>query len=310
MAMQIPDYTVFAQMPVEARKQSLAMIRRFAGKHATTLFLQVYQFDPDAEIREIARSELAKHGVTPPTEPTPINVPPSSASVSFTSTSPGSFETFASLVEQTPGASIEIDSHTSTIDLNTIDGGSGRPITRGPQHASVFTLFRPYKRFLTGEVDHLPHRPWPYFLVAAILIGVLAILFVSFRSFNMPMAGGFNSDSVLLLIGGIFAFVLVVMFGVWLWNTKRNRRYVRDGTLLLGRVLNAYGRWHTSTDSDGGTSRSYVVTVHYRVRLPDGSTFDSQAKNTRGDLASGVGIPRAGDPVAVLVIDREHMRLL
>src|SRR5690606_32983254 len=74
MSMQIPDYAVFAQMPASARKQSLEMIRRFAGQHSASLFLQVYQFDPDADLREMARQELAKQGITPPTDPTPMTV--------------------------------------------------------------------------------------------------------------------------------------------------------------------------------------------------------------------------------------------
>lgn len=298
MSMQIPDYSVFAQMPVDARRQSLDMIKRFAGKHAATLYLQVYQFDPDADLREFARRELAAQGITPPTESTPISSPPAGASGASFGGASFSF----------PGATS--DSAPKPM-ITAIDGGTGRPAQRGPQMQNVFTLYRGNQKYLTGERNHLMHSPFAYLLVTGILALVFGILLVSFRSFS-PLTenmAGFSLDTILLMIGGIFGLILVIMFAVWFYNILRNRRFERDAQLYLGRILAADGRWVSSTNSEGSTSRSYRVTLVYRVKLQDGREFEGTVTHTRGDLANG-GLPMPGSPIAVMVIDAENMRVL
>lgn len=304
MSMQIPDYAVFAQMPASARRQSLEMIRRFAGQHSTSLFLQVYQFDPDAGLREMARQELAKQGITPPTDPTPMTVSGSGGNgsgASFSMTNgtaeiddnPYSFESL--LQSEAPSSS-----------NTSIDGGNGRLVQRGPQLANIFTIYRDNVRYLTGERAHLQHRLFGYALVIGILAGVYAILWFTFRSVEIPLMDEvFSPTQILLLLGVIFGAIILGAVGLWIWNTQRNRRYETQGRLLLGRVLRAGGSWES--DSEGG--RSFKVRVDYRVRLPDGTTVDHHARHTRGDLSGG-GLPRPGDPVAVLAIDRDHVRLL
>jgi hypothetical protein len=304
MSMQIPDYAVFAQMPAGARRQSLEMIRRFAGQHSASLFLQVYQFDPDADLREMARQELAKQGITPPTDPTPMTVASnggnsSSASFSMSGTSVeidgGNAYSFDGLLQN--AAQFAPDA--------AIDGGNGRPVQRDPQLARIFTLYRRNSKYLTGERAHLQHNPLAYVLMIGIFIFVYAILWVTFRSIELPMGDLFSPMQVLGLIGFVFGAISVVAIGIWIWNIRRDRRYESQGQLLLGKVTRANGYW--STSSEGG--RSFRVRVDYRVRLPDGTTVDHQATHTRGDLARG-GLPNPGDPVAVLAINRDHVRLL
>lgn len=302
MSMQIPDYAVFAQMPASARKQSLEMIRRFAGQHSASLFLQVYQFDPDADLREMARQELAKQGITPPTDPTPMTVSGnggsgSGASFSMTDTTvetDSDAYSFGSVFGDKP----------FTPDT-AIDGGNGRPVQRGPQLANIFTLYRGNSKYLTGERAHLQHRLFGYVLVIGILAAVYAIMWFTFRNIEMEMGDFFSPMQILLMLGVIFGAVSLGAIGLWVWNTRRNRRYETEGQLLLGRVLRAGGQWES--DSEGG--RSFKVRVDYRVQLPDGTTVDHYGRHTRGDLSGG-GLPRPGDPVAVLAIDRDHIRLL
>src|SRR5690606_10510366 len=157
MSMQIPDYAVFAQMPAGARKQSLEMIRRFAGQHSATLFLQVYQFDPDADLREMARQELAKQGITPPTDPTPMTV------ASNGGNSPGASFGISNTSVETHGDAYSLKGLFQTeapfTPDTSIDGGNGRPVQRGPQLANIFTLYRGNAKYLTGERAHLQHNP-------------------------------------------------------------------------------------------------------------------------------------------------------
>ena len=301
MSMQIPDYAVFAQMPASARRQSLEMIRRFAGQHNASLFLQVYQFDPDADLREMARQELAKQGITPPTDPTPMTVSgnggSSGASFSMTGT-----------IGETDSDSYSFGSafrEASFTPDAVIDGGNGRPVQRGPQLANIFTLYRGNSKYLTGERAHLQHTIFAYVLVIGILAGVYAIVWFTFRTIDMEMGDFFSPMQILLMLGVLFGAIILGAIGLWIWNTRRNRRYETQGQLLLGQVLRAGGNWES--DSEGG--RNFKVRVDYRVRLPDGTTVDHQATHTRGDLA-GSGLPQSGDPVAVLAIDRDHVRLL
>lgn len=304
MSMQIPDYAVFAQMPAGARRQSLEMIRRFAGQHSATLFLQVYQFDPDADLREMARQELAKQGITPPTDPTPMQVSSiggngSGAAFGMSSTSVetnGDAYSFKGLFQReapfTPDASI--------------DGGNGRPVQRGPQLANVFTLYRRNSQYLTGERAHLQHNPLGYILMIGIFILVLGILYVAFNAFPANIDEAKETvDLVFILLAVVFGAISVVALLVWAWNIRRDRRYESQGNLLLGKVIRAWGRW--KSDSEGG--RKFLVTVSYRVRLPEGTVLEHEATHRRGDLARGI-LPEPGDPVAVLAIDREHVRLL
>lgn len=51
MSMQIPDYSVFAQMPVDARRQSLDMIKQFAASMPPPCIYRFIAFRPDADLR-------------------------------------------------------------------------------------------------------------------------------------------------------------------------------------------------------------------------------------------------------------------
>ena len=304
MSMQIPDYAVFAQMPAGARRQSLEMIRRFAGQHSATLFLQVYQFDPDADLREMARQELAKQGITPPTDPTPMTVASNGGNGS------GASFGMSSASVETSGDAFSLKGLFQTEAPFTpdagIDGGNGRPVQRGPQLANIFTLYRGNAKYLTGERAHLQHNPLGYILMIGIFIFVLGILYVAFNAFPANIDEAKETvDLVFVLLAVVFGAISVVTLLVWAWNIRRDRRFESQGQLLLGRVTRAWGRW--KNDSEGG--RKFLVTVNYRVRLPEGTTIDHEATHRRGDLARG-GLPESGDPVAVLAIDREHVRLL
>jgi hypothetical protein len=307
MSMQIPDYSVFAQMPVSARRQSLEMIRRFAGQHSASLFLQVYQFDPDAELREMARQELAKQGITPPTDPTPMTV---SGNGGNGGNGSGASFSMSSTHVETNGDAYSLKGLFQTEAPFTadagIDGGNGRPVQRGPQLANIFTLYRRNSKYLTGERAHLQHNPLGYILMIGIFILVLGILYVAFKVFpaNIDEAKEIV-DLVFILLALAFGAISVVALFVWAWNIRRDRRYEAQGQLLLGKVTRAWGRW--KSDSEGG--RKFLVTVSYRVRLPEGTTLEHEATHKRGDLARG-GLPNPGDPVAVLAIDRDHVRLL
>lgn len=304
MSMQIPDYAVFAQMPASARKQSLEMIRRFASQHSAALFLQVYQFDPDADLREMARQELAKQGITPPTDPTPMTA--SGSSGNGNGNGAGALFSMSSTAAEADGNPYAFESLTrNEPPVNTeIDGGNGRPVQRGPQLANIFTLYRRNSKYLTGERAHLQHNPFFYLLMIGIFVVVYASLWFGLNTLEIE-DDLFSPSQVLILLGVLFGAISAGAIGFWIWNIRRDRRYESQGQLLLGRVLRAGGGWET--DSEGGSS--FKVRVDYRVRLPDGTTVDHHARHTRGDLARG-GMPRPGDPVAVLAIDRDHVRLL
>lgn len=300
MSMQIPDYGAFAAMPTGARRQSIEMIRRFAGQHAATLFLQVYQFDPDADLRELARQELAKHGITPPTDPTPMT---GRTSAGASAPSNADFASFGGTDSAFGFSAVQADEGAAAQDIT---GGSGRPVQRGPQLANVFTLYRRNTKYLSGERNHIPHNLLGYVLTIGILIGTFAIIAGAFRAFpDISNSSGFTLDAVLVFVGAIFAAIILGAVAIYVWNRRRDRRYESQGQLLLGQTLRASGGWHSG--SEGG--RSFDVTVHYRVRMPDGTVLDHKANATRNDLSRG-GLPSPGDPVAVLAIDRDHLRLL
>lgn len=326
MSMQIPDYAAFAQMPVVSRQKSLEVIRQFVGQTAAPLFLQVYQFDPDAGLRELARGTLREWGITPPTDPTPMNVS-GGATASMGGANPavsfnlGAADGRPSVSVSSSSMSFNMDGGQSVADMLNITGGTGRPIQRGPQHANVFTLYRNHIKYLTGQVDHIPHAKWGYFLPIGIFVVTFVAVFVGFRAFGGMSGAGpdiglgvgnFMSNTfnaVMVLIGGVFLLISIILLLVLMWNVRKNRRYEREATLLLGQVMQSGGRWYSSTDSDGHTSRNYRVTVAYRVRLPDGRTVDHQDTHNRNDLANA-GLPGPGAPVAVMVINPENMRLL
>ncbi|NOG52355.1 MAG: hypothetical protein HND48_25170 [Chloroflexi bacterium] len=64
MSAQIPNYGEFAKLPLAQRKMILGMAARFGGDQLAPLFMAVYQQDPDPELRELARKELAEAGIT------------------------------------------------------------------------------------------------------------------------------------------------------------------------------------------------------------------------------------------------------
>lgn len=84
-------------------------------------------------------------------------------------------------------------------------------------------------------------------------------------------------------------------------------RLAANGQVLVGQVVYANGRWVTS-GSGKNRSRSYRVTVQYRVKLPNGQLLEGQEQATRGDLARK-GVPVSGTPIALLYTPEDKLLL-
>ncbi|KXK53697.1 MAG: hypothetical protein UZ13_00621 [Chloroflexi bacterium OLB13] len=344
MSAQIPNYGEFAKLPLAQRKMILGMAARFGGDQLTPLFMAVYQQDPDPELRELARKELAEAGITVQGEGGSVNTPSSSAQPRSALGGIGisGFASGDALSQQedalrrqfvadnradqqaardADGVSISVgptfvwsDTMGSAAPVE-LTGGDGRPVQRGPQLANVFTLRRGDGKYLTGERNTLRSGNGVILLVIVILaasLGFTLFMFnaTGFTDMEVPFVdtGGLMNVPV-LIIGGVFGSIFLILILVMVFGARRRRFYLKNGQLLLGQVVSAWGRWHTSTNSEGGTSRSYRVTVKYRVRAPEGLVIEDEATETRNDLARSV-LPNPGDPIALLYVDKDHIRVV
>jgi len=60
----VPDYSQFTKMSPSQRKTTLKMLKFFTGKQIQPLLMVVYEKDPDAEVRQLAREMLEAQGVS------------------------------------------------------------------------------------------------------------------------------------------------------------------------------------------------------------------------------------------------------
>ncbi|MBK9124661.1 MAG: hypothetical protein IPM16_16295 [Chloroflexi bacterium] len=344
MSAQIPNYDEFAKLPLAQRKMILGMAARFGGSQLAPLFMAVYQHDPDPELRALAIKELGEAGISVQGDGRPLNTstPPAQPSSALGGIGISGFGSGDALSQQEDalrrqfaadaradqqaeleGEGVSVSVGPTFVWSNTmgsaapveLTGGTGRPVQRGPQLANVFTLRRGDEKYLTGERNTLRSGNGVILLVVVILVAALGFtLFMfnatGFTDMQMPFfdTSGLTNLPV-LIIGGVFGLIFLILFLVMVFGARRRRFYLNNGQLLLGQVVAAWGRWHTSTDSEGGTSRSYRVTLKYRVRAPDGLVIEDEASETRNDLARSV-LPNPGDPIALLYVDKDHIRVV
>jgi hypothetical protein len=179
----------------------------------------------------------------------------------------------------------------------------GRAVQRGPQLANVFTIKRGNQKYLTGETDSIVSDFWGY-LFGIFMVGIFLVVFL-FISAN---PGSSSKPPPPVLILAFFAFDAVLV-GLMIRSVMQANYFAKNGTLLMGTVGSADGRWVT-TGSGKNRSRKYRVTLNYRVSLPDGEVVNKSETHDRNDLARG-GLPEPGAPVAVLYVpDTKKMRLL
>jgi hypothetical protein len=179
----------------------------------------------------------------------------------------------------------------------------GQAEQRGPHLANVFTIKRGNTKYLTGESSTIASDFWGY-LFGIGMVGIFLVVFL-FISAN---PGSSSKPPPPVLILAFFAFD-AVLFGLMVRSVMQANYFAKNGTLLLGTVGSADGRWVT-TGSGKNRSRKYKVTLNYRVSLPDGEVVNKTETHDRNDLARG-GLPEAGTPIAVLYVqDTKKMRLL
>ena len=179
----------------------------------------------------------------------------------------------------------------------------GRAEQRGPHLANVFTIKRGNKKYLTGESESIASDFWGY-LFGIIIVGVFLAVFF----FIADSPGRSSKPPPPVLILAFFAFDAVLV-GLMIRSVMQANYFAKNGTLLMGTVGSADGRWVT-TGSGKNRSRKYRVTLNYRVSLPDGEVINKTETHDRNDLARG-GLPEPGTPIAVLYVpDTKKMRLL
>lgn len=185
----------------------------------------------------------------------------------------------------------------------TADAGTGRSVQRGPHLSDVFTLWRGNHKYLLGESESLSTDMWGYLIGIGFTAAFYVILMTSSSASRSVRNTGVPS----------FVYAFIIIFGALLTvlmvrSIMDARYYLRNGTLLLGRLDSVDGRW-VVTGSGKNRSRKYKVTVAYSVTLPDGRVVSKTQTHTRGDLARG-GLPAQGTRIAVLAVDSDKVRLL
>jgi hypothetical protein len=179
----------------------------------------------------------------------------------------------------------------------------GRAVQRGPHLANVFTIKRGNTKYLTGESSTIASDFWGY-LFGMFMVGIFLVVFL----FIAATPGSSSKPPPPVLIIAFFAFD-AVLFGLMVRSVMQANYFSKNGTLLMGTVSSADGRWVT-TGSGKSRSRKYKVTLNYRVSLPDGEVVNKTETHDRNDLARG-GLPEPGAPIAVLYVpDTKKMRLL
>jgi hypothetical protein len=179
----------------------------------------------------------------------------------------------------------------------------GRAVQRGPHLANVFTIKRGNTKYLTGQSETIVSDFWGY-VFGIFMVGIFLVVFL-FISAN---PGSSSKPPPPVLILAFFAFDAVLV-GLMIRSVMQANYFSKNGTLLMGTVGSADGRWVT-TGSGKNRSRKYRVTLNYRVSLPDGEVVNKSETHDRNDLARGA-LPEPGDPIAVLYVpDSKKMRLL
>lgn len=179
----------------------------------------------------------------------------------------------------------------------------GQAVQRGPQLADVFTIKRGNKKYLTGEAESIASDFWGY-LFGIFITGIFLVIF-----FFISANPGSSSKPPPPIVFIAFAGFDLVLVGLMIRSVMQANYFSRNGTLLVGSLTSASGRWVT-TGSGKSRSRKYKVTVAYRVVLPDGEVIHKNETHDRNDLARA-GLPEAGTKIAVLYVpDTKKMRLL
>lgn len=329
------DYRQFAESSPAMRKVTLQFMR-LNPEVNLSFFKQVYQYETDPDLRQMAYDVLVAQGITPIGDGASLSRP---ADVPLNSSPIGSSSPLADL---TPNSSALRDSgigglpakdalsrneaqlrRTLAVDnapvqhpLTTggattmpqrpgeLDDGTGRPERRGPHLESVFTLHRGNSAYLTGNTDRVASDFGSMMLVAAFMI-VMQIVFYGTASASVTSRTTGAETGGLLIITGIGA----IFVAIGIRSLFVAKRFHKQGILLIGQILSASGRW-VITGSGKSRSRKYRVTIRYRVRTPRGEVIEDNANASRNDLARKT-LPQPGDPIAVLLIpDTKKIRVL
>src|SRR5690606_29285992 len=116
----------------------------------------------------------------------------------------------------------------------------GRAEQRGLHLANVFTIKRGNQKYLTGESSTIASDFWGY-LFTVVIVGIfLAVFFVISAN-----PGSSSKPPPPVLILGFLAFD-AVMFGLMIRSVMQANYFAKNGTLLLGTVGSADGRWVTT----------------------------------------------------------------
>ena len=201
----------------------------------------------------------------------------------------------------------------------TLTGGDGRVMPRTQSFPQVFLLHPKNLKYVRGESEkptNSTFNPWIMVLILALSAAAALWIFdlgsfitrqvATIQRIGLDMGALIRNPLIISL--GVVALIVVVLGWAWSYNARIMKRLAGDGTLLLGQILITNGRW-VSSGSGKNRSRSYKVTVAYRVRLPEGQLVDGQQTATRGDLARK-GLPVPGTPVAVLYVSELDKMLL
>ncbi|MCU0463665.1 MAG: DUF308 domain-containing protein [Anaerolineae bacterium] len=335
----VPDYDQFMRMNPGQRKNLLRVLGWMSGKQIQPLLMVVFEQDPDPDIRQMAREMLEKQGVHVRVEggeglddvrreerPSPLDEAQARPSIGLPVTDDLSRRAAEALRrgQGTPkpdprpasdqsvagsGATVYYTNAAGTFESpfsgpDSVEGGTGRPVQRNQTFPAVFTLIKGNEKYLRGESE----RPSSTSLVSlAITIGFMLVIIGVMATTTFSVAG-IEADSPFLLFIGIFVLVMGIMVVATVREIQRMNRLAANGVVLVGQIVQIYGRW-VSSGSGKSRSRSYKVTAQCRVKLPDGRIFSAQGTATRGDLRNAV-LPNPGSPIAILYVsDQDYMVL-
>lgn len=331
------EYRKFAEGAPGLRKVTLQFMK-LNPETALPLFEQVYQFDPDPEIRQLALDVLRSRGIVPEHEGEAADTRDSTPRPAYTAQSSQPIQapvsalrdagiggikandalsrgeeiarrTFAADRDDSPASSPTTYVMPNAVGTSgtALDGGTGRPVQRGQHLSGVFTLNKGNIKYLLGEKDRPASEFWGYIIGIAVTIIIVGIMFAADAQQSVRTSRSDRPPWEFILPISI-GFDLLLVF-LMLRSSQQAKKFHENGLLLLGQIVNAHGRWVT-TGSGKNRSRNYKVTLNYRLRLPDGEVHNGSDTQNRNDLARQ-GVPDPGVPIAVLVLpDTKKMRLL
>lgn len=331
----IPDYDQFMRMNPSQRKNLLRVLGWMSGKQIQPLLMVVFEQDPDPDIRQMAREMLEKQGVHVRVEggeglddvrreerPSPLDEAQPRPSIGLPVTDDLSRRAAEALrrgqgtpkPDLTPvsdqsvagsGATVYYTNAAGTFESpfsgpDSVEGGTGRPVQRNQTFPAVFTLHKGNEKFLRGESDKPTNTSVGVFFVVAIMAVGLGFFMFAPGGSSMPNNFGW----------AIGLFVVIMGFALYsgIRDIQRMNRLAANGVVLVGQIVQIYGRW-VSSGSGKNRSRSYKVTAQCRVKLPDGRIFSAQGTATRGDLRNAV-LPNPGAPIAILYVDDKDYMVL